>query len=95
MDPNAKPRRHDADNTSARDGGAEPSLGSGLLGLRDRVDSRFDHQATDFWLQLVGVRDLRSVIVDNAWNHDRQQSEVSLAKGEAALVRLVDWFLNQ
>ena len=58
--------------------------------------SRFDHQATylDFWLQLVGVRDLRSVIVDNAWNHDRQQSEVSLAKGEAALVRLVDWFLT-
>jgi FMN-dependent NADH-azoreductase len=32
--------------------------------------SRFDHQATylGFWLQLVGVRDLRSVIVDNAWN---------------------------
>jgi FMN-dependent NADH-azoreductase len=58
--------------------------------------SRFDYQATylDFWLQLVGVRDLRSVIVDNAWNQDRQQSEVSLAKGEAALVRLVDWFLN-
>jgi FMN-dependent NADH-azoreductase len=58
--------------------------------------SRFDYQATflDFWLQLVGVQDLRSVIVDNAWNHDRQRSEVSLAKGEAALVRLVDWFLN-
>ncbi|MDT5230493.1 MAG: FMN-dependent NADH-azoreductase [Mycobacterium sp.] len=58
--------------------------------------SRFDYQATylDFWLQLVGVQSLRSVIVDNAWNHDRQQSEVSLAKGEAALVRLVDWFLN-
>jgi len=35
--------------------------------------SLFDHQATylDFWLQLVGVRDLRSVIVDNAWNRDR------------------------
>jgi FMN-dependent NADH-azoreductase len=58
--------------------------------------SRFDYQATylDFWLQLVGVQSLRSVIVDNAWNHDRQQSEVSLAKGEASLVRLVDWFLN-
>jgi FMN-dependent NADH-azoreductase len=58
--------------------------------------SRFDHQATylDFWLQLVGVRDLRSVIVDNAWNQDRQRSEVSLAKGKAALERLVDWFLN-
>jgi FMN-dependent NADH-azoreductase len=58
--------------------------------------SRFDHQATylDFWLQFVGVRDLRSVIVDNAWNRDQQQSEVSLAQGEAALVRLVEWFLN-
>ena len=58
--------------------------------------SRFDHQATylDFWLQLVGVRDLRSVIVDNAWNRDRQESELSLAKGKANLERLVDWFLN-
>ena len=46
--------------------------------------SRFDHQATylDFWLKLVGVRDLRSVIVDNAWNQDRQQSEVSLRKAK-------------
>ena len=58
--------------------------------------SRFDHQATylDFWLQLVGVRDLRSVIVDNAWNRDREESEVSLAKGKATLEKLVDWFLN-
>jgi FMN-dependent NADH-azoreductase len=60
------------------------------------IPPRFDHQATylDFWLQLVGVRDLRSVIVDNAWNRDRQESEVSLAKGKAALGRLVEWFLN-
>ena len=58
--------------------------------------SRLDHQATYlyFWLQLVGVRDLRSVIVDNAWNRDRQESELSLAKGKANLERLVDWFLN-
>jgi len=58
--------------------------------------SRFDHQATylNFWLQLVGVRDLRSVIVDNAWNRDRQESEVSLANGKATLERLVEWFLN-
>jgi FMN-dependent NADH-azoreductase len=58
--------------------------------------SRFDHQATylDFWLQLVGVRDLRSAIVDNAWNRDHQESEVSLAKGKAALQRLVAWFLD-
>jgi FMN-dependent NADH-azoreductase len=58
--------------------------------------SRFDYQATylDFWLQLVGVQDLRSVIVDNAWNHDRQQSEVSLAKGEAALVRVTGFLTS-
>jgi FMN-dependent NADH-azoreductase len=57
--------------------------------------SRFDHQATylDFWLRLVGVRDLRSVTVDNAWNRDRQESEVSLAKGKATLKQLVNWFL--
>ena len=46
------------------------------------------------WLRLVGVRDLRSVIVHNAWNRDRQESEVSLAKGKATLERLVEWFLN-
>jgi FMN-dependent NADH-azoreductase len=58
--------------------------------------SRFDHQATylDFWLQLVGVRDLQSVIVDNAWNRDHQESELSLANGKANLERLVDWFLK-
>jgi FMN-dependent NADH-azoreductase len=58
--------------------------------------SRFDYQATylDFWLKLVGVRDLRSVIVDNAWNRDRQESEVSLAQGKEALERLVEWFLS-
>jgi len=58
--------------------------------------SRFDHQATylDFWLRLVGVRDLRSVMVDNAWNRDRQQSEVSLANGKVTLEGLVGWFLT-
>jgi hypothetical protein len=38
-------------------------------------------------------RDLRSMIVDNAWNRD-QESEVSLAKGRATLEQLVEWFLN-
>ena len=58
--------------------------------------SRFDHQASyvDFWLQLVGVRELRSVIVDNAWNRDRQESEVSLEKGKAILEQLTEWLLN-
>ena len=60
------------------------------------IPPSFDHQAAylDFWLQLVGVRDLRSVIVDNAWNRDRQESEESLAKGKATLERLVEWFLT-
>ncbi len=60
------------------------------------IPPSFDHQAPylNFWLQLVGVRDLRSVIVDNTWNQDRQESKVSLAKGKATLERLVDWFLN-
>jgi len=60
------------------------------------IPPSFDHQAPylDFWLRLIGVRDLRSVIVDNAWNRDRQESEVSLAKGKAALERLVEWFLD-
>jgi FMN-dependent NADH-azoreductase len=58
--------------------------------------SQFDHQTTylDFWLQLIGVRDLRSVIVDNAWNRDRHESEVSLMEGRATLESLVEWFLH-
>jgi FMN-dependent NADH-azoreductase len=60
------------------------------------IPPSFDHQAPylDFWLRLIGVRDLRSVIVDNAWNRDRQESEVSLAKGKATLEGLVGWFLT-
>jgi FMN-dependent NADH-azoreductase len=60
------------------------------------IPPSFDYQAPylDFWLRLIGVRDLRSVIVDNAWNRDCQESEVSLAKGRATLEQLVEWFLN-
>jgi FMN-dependent NADH-azoreductase len=60
------------------------------------IPSSFDHQAPylDFWLRFIGVRDLRSVIVDNAWNRDRHESEVSLAKGKATLQGLVEWFLR-
>jgi FMN-dependent NADH-azoreductase len=60
------------------------------------IPPSFDHQApyVDFWLRLVGVRDLRSVIVDNAWNQNRQQSEISLRNGKAALKHLVEWFLT-
>jgi hypothetical protein len=34
------------------------------------------------------------VIVDDAWNRDRHESEVSLAKGKATLEGLVEWFLT-
>jgi hypothetical protein len=44
------------------------------------------------WL-LVDVRNLRGMIVDNAWNRGRQ--EVSLAKGKATLEQLVEWFLSE
>jgi FMN-dependent NADH-azoreductase len=56
------------------------------------IPPSFDHQAPylDFWLRLIGVRDLRGLIVDNAWNRDRQESEVSLANGKATLERLVE-----
>jgi FMN-dependent NADH-azoreductase len=70
--------------------------GSRFLEGTPIAPSRFDYQATylDFWLRFVGVRELRSVIVDNAWNRDRQESEASLARGKATLQRLVEWFLN-
>jgi FMN-dependent NADH-azoreductase len=60
------------------------------------IPPSFDHQAPylDFWLRLIGVRNLRSVVVDNAWNRNRQESEVSLAKGKKALEQLVEWFLD-
>jgi FMN-dependent NADH-azoreductase len=58
--------------------------------------SSFDHQSPyiEFWLRLMGVRDLRTVIVDNAWNRDRRESEISLTNGRAALKELVEWFLG-
>ena len=60
------------------------------------IPPSFDDQAPylDFWLRLIGVRDLRTVVVDNAWNRNRQESEVSLVKGKATLEQLVEWFLN-
>ena len=47
----------------------------------------FDHQAPyiDFWLRMIGVRELRSVIVDNAWNLDDAESAASLAAGKQSV----------
>jgi FMN-dependent NADH-azoreductase len=75
---------------------ADYTRGSRFLEDTPIPPSRFDYQATylNFWLRLVGVRDLRSVIVDNAWDRDRQDSELSLAKDKATLKQLVNWFLT-
>lgn len=58
--------------------------------------SRFDHQAPyiDFWLRQIGVQNLQSVIVDNAWNQDALESERSLADGQERLIALVEWYLT-
>ncbi len=58
--------------------------------------SRFDYQAPyiDFWLHQIGVQNLQSIIVDNAWNQDALESERSLADGKTRLIALVEWFLN-
>jgi FMN-dependent NADH-azoreductase len=57
--------------------------------------SRFDHQAPyiDFWLELIGVQSLRSVVVDNAWNESAEESAQSLANGKARLIDMTEWFL--
>jgi FMN-dependent NADH-azoreductase len=70
--------------------------GSRFLEASAIPPSRFDHQSPyiDFWLRLIGVQDLRSIIVDNAWNLDARESERSLAVGQAQLIQLVDWFLE-
>src|ERR1700693_544518 len=60
------------------------------------IPPSFDHQAPyiDFWLRLIGVHEVRSVIVDNAWNQDHAQSEASLAAGKQSVERLVRGFLG-
>jgi hypothetical protein len=54
----------------------------------------FDHQAPyiHFWLRLIGVHEVHSVIVDNAWNQDHAQSEASLAAGKQSVERIVEGF---
>ena len=59
-----------------------------------RPASTTTHLALVFGFRLIGVRDLKSVIVDNGWNRDRQEPKVSLARGKAILERLAEWFLN-
>jgi len=51
------------------------------------IPMSFDHQAPyiDFWLRMIGVRELQSVIVDNAWNLDDAESAASLAAGKRSV----------
>jgi FMN-dependent NADH-azoreductase len=59
------------------------------------IPARFDHQAPyiDFWLEFIGVQELRSVVVDNAWNESAEESARSLANGKARLIGMTAWFL--
>lgn len=58
------------------------------------IPPSFDHQApyVDFWLHLIGVREVLSVVVDNAWNQDHTQSEASLAAGKQSVEQIVEGF---
>jgi FMN-dependent NADH-azoreductase len=58
------------------------------------IPPSFDHQAPyiDFWLRMIGVREVLSVIVDNAWNRDDAESAASVAAGKQSVERLVNGF---
>jgi len=58
------------------------------------IPPSFDHQAPyiDFWLRMIGVREVRSVVVDNAWNQDDAESAASLAAGKQSVERIVGGF---
>jgi FMN-dependent NADH-azoreductase len=54
------------------------------------IPPSFDHQAPyiDFWLRMIGVQDVRTVVVDNAWNQDDAQSAASLDAGKQSVERI-------
>ena len=58
------------------------------------IPPSFDFQAPyiDFWLRMIGVRELRSVVVDNAWNKDDAESAASLAAARQAVERIAGDF---
>jgi FMN-dependent NADH-azoreductase len=55
------------------------------------IPPSFDHQAPyiDFWLRMIGVREVSTVVVDNAWNKDDAESAASRAAGKQSVERLV------
>jgi FMN-dependent NADH-azoreductase len=58
------------------------------------IPPSFDHQAPyiDFWLRMIGVREVLSVVVDNAWNRDDAESAASIAAGKQSVERMVGGF---
>jgi len=58
------------------------------------IPPSFDFQAPyiDFWLRMIGVGELRSVVVDNAWNKDDAESAASLAAARQAVERIAGDF---
>ena len=59
-----------------------------------RIPPSFDHQAPyiDFWLRMIGVHEVRSVIVDNAWNLNDAQSAASVAAAKQSVERIAGGF---
>jgi FMN-dependent NADH-azoreductase len=57
------------------------------------IPPSFDHQAPyiDFWLRMIGVREIRSLVVDNVFQDDAQ-SAARVAAGKQSVERLVDGF---
>ena len=58
------------------------------------IPPSFDHQAPyiDFWLRMIGVREIQSVVVDNAWNKSDAQSAASMAAAKQSVERIAGGF---
>src|ERR1700731_139796 len=58
------------------------------------IPPSFDHQAPyiDLWLRMIGVHEVRSVIVDNAWNLNDAQSAASVAAAKQSVERIARGF---
>ena len=58
------------------------------------IPPSFDHQAPyiDFWLRMIGVREILTVVVDNAWNKDDAESAASLAAAKQTVEGIVRGF---
>jgi FMN-dependent NADH-azoreductase len=58
------------------------------------IPPSFDHQAPyiDFWLRMIGVREIQSVVVDNAWNNSDAESAASMAAAKQSVERIAGGF---